>query len=237
MNSYLSTKFFLHRLNGLLKLIPVASFIRSKSYSQFWEDRLIFRILINSPGSYVDIGAGAPIWGSNTYFFYKKGWRGITVDPIGFNIILHKIFRPRDQKYQALVSSKSDEIVFYELIPWELSTTDPTVAAVKIKNGATIFRERSMPTISLKKIYDLNSIKRPSILSIDVEGAEMEVLLSNKWETYCPDIVCIEELNNPLDKSLIRKFLEKYNYTLEVYNGVSSIYTWNESKHLKKNFC
>lgn len=193
----------------------------------------MFRLLKNSSGSYVDIGAGTPIWGSNTYFFYKKGWRGVTVDPIGFNISLHKIVRPRDQKYRSLVSSESSQIEFYELIPWELSTTDVNMVLSRIKNGAIIFRKENISSIQLSQIYDANPPKRPAILSIDVEGAEMEVLLSNNWERYKPDLICVEELSNPLDKSKIRDFLKTHNYSLMVYNGVSSIYSWNQSKHLR----
>lgn len=192
----------------------------------------MFRLIKNSLGSYVDIGAGTPIWGSNTYFFYKKGWHGITVDPIEFNINLHKIVRPRDQKYQALVSSKSSQIEFHELIPWELSTTDESIVSSRIKNGATIFRKHKISTIPLSQIYNVHPLKRPAILSVDVEGAEMEVLLSNDWNKYNPDLICIEELNNPLDKSKIRDFLKTHNYSLIVYNGVSSIYSWNKSKHV-----
>jgi FkbM family methyltransferase len=191
------------------------------------------RLIVNSSGSYVDIGAGTPIWGSNTYFFYKKGWRGITVDPIGFNINLHKIIRPRDLQYRALVSSKIRMIQFNELIPWELSTTNAKIASSRVKNGAIIYRKQKISTISLSQIYDANPIKRPAILSIDVEGAEMEVLLSNNWKKYNPDLICIEELNNPIDESKIRDSLRKNNYSLIVYNGVSSIYSWNNSKHLK----
>jgi FkbM family methyltransferase len=193
----------------------------------------MFRLLKNSSGSYVDIGAGTPIWGSNTYFFYKKGWRGVTVDPIGFNISLHKIVRPRDQKYRSLVSSESSQIEFYELIPWELSTTDVNMVLSRIKNGAIIFRKENISSIQLSQIYDANPPKRPAILSIDVEGAEMEVLLSNNWERYKPDLICVEELSNPLDESKIRDFLKTHNYSLMVYNGVSSIYSWNQSKHLR----
>jgi FkbM family methyltransferase len=193
----------------------------------------MFRLIKNSSGSYVDIGAGTPIWGSNTYFFYKKGWHGVTVDPIGFNIKLHKIVRPRDQKYQALVSSKSNQIEFYELIPWELSTTNANIVSSRVKSGAIIFRKQKISSMPLRQIYDLNPLKRPAILSIDVEGAEMEVLLSNDWKKYNPDLICVEELSDPLDNSEIRGFLKKHQYSLMVYNGVSSIYAWNQSKHLR----
>ena len=54
---------------------------RSFTFSQEGEDLLINRILNNkSEGFFIDIGAHHPIRFSNTYFFYRKGWRGINVD-------------------------------------------------------------------------------------------------------------------------------------------------------------
>ena len=41
-------------------------------------------------GFYVDIGAHHPKRFSNTYFFYKRGWSGITVEPNSDAIKLFK---------------------------------------------------------------------------------------------------------------------------------------------------
>jgi hypothetical protein len=43
-----------------------------ENYSDFNEDILIYEILGNNDISYIDIGAGHPIIGRNTYYFYKK---------------------------------------------------------------------------------------------------------------------------------------------------------------------
>ncbi len=223
---------FSQRIEDLMKIFPLASFLRSRSYSQFWEDRLIKRLLTPSIGSYVDIGAGMPTWGSNTYLFYKKGWVGVTVDPIKFNILLHKLMRRRDRQYQSLVSQSIADIPFYELIPWELSTTDSSIADSRIKKGAKVVSNEILSVISLERIYDENQIVRPAILSVDVEGAEMEVLMSNNWDKYSPDLICVEELDNPLDKSQVRAYLSDRRYTFVAYNGVSSFYAWQESNHI-----
>lgn len=221
----------LSNLEDLLKLLPIASLIRSKSYSQFWEDRLISRNIVPEIGSYVDIGAGTPIWGSNTYYFYRRGWAGVTLDPITFNINMQKRFRPRDKQYETVVSSNPETIEFYQLSPWELSTIDSKIAYQRIAAGNKLIAKTYIKPTSLEAIYRENPIKRPAILSIDVEGAEMDVLNSNNWEIAKPDIICIEELENPLSYSKIRGFLTLQDYELIAYNGVSSIYIWKETKH------
>jgi len=86
--------------------------------------------------------------------------------------------------------------------------------------------------MTLEKIYDENPMKRPALLSIDVEGSELSVLKSNNWVKYLPDIICVEELNNPLFTPEIKLFLSNKGYELAAYNGVSSIYIWTKSEQL-----
>ncbi len=54
------------------------------TYSQFGED-LIVRYLFDSLGiarpTYLDIGANHPKFSGNTFGFYKRGSRGVLVEP------------------------------------------------------------------------------------------------------------------------------------------------------------
>ena len=213
----------------IIKTFPLLSLIRSKSYSQFWEDRLLARLVSDKIGSYVDIGAGNPVWGSNTYLFYKRGWKGVIVEPIMLNIRLQKLIRRRDHQFRALVTDSLAEMEFFQLRPWELSTTIKETALSRISKGAILVRRDKISTITLSEIYKLKPISRPAILSIDVEGSELEVLKSNDWSLYQPDLICIEELDPPIQNSRIREFLEAHNYRLQAYNGVSAIYVWVHS--------
>jgi hypothetical protein len=223
---------FIDTCMNLAKLFPVTSFVRSRSFSQFWEDRLIARNFSNEKGSYVDIGAGSPIWGSNTYYFYRRGWVGVTVDPISFNMRLHRLLRPKDNHYQSIISSDLQKIDFFQLSPWELSTSDEKNATERLTKGARLVSRMVLEPISLEKIYFENPMQRPAFLSIDVEGTEIKVLQSNNWDLYTPDVICVEELTSPLDHSEIRNFLSLHNYNLIAYNGVSSIYQWQNSNNI-----
>lgn len=217
---------------ALIKSLPYISFIRSRSYSQFWEDRLIDRILNKGIGSYVDVGGGNPVWGSNTYLFYRRGWQGVVVEPILFNYRLQKFLRRRDIQIRALVTNSQTQMDFYQLKPWELSTNVYETARSRISEGAALIRKEKIDCISLLDIYRAHPISRPAILSIDVEGAELEVLQSNNWNQFIPDLICIEELTCPIQGSTIREFLEGAGYRLQAYNGVSSIYVWRDSNYL-----
>ena len=49
------------------------------SYAQDYEDLVIEKILPEKHGYYLEIGAYDPTRLSNTFRFYKKGWRGVVV--------------------------------------------------------------------------------------------------------------------------------------------------------------
>ncbi len=68
-----------------------------KSYSQEGEDMILARLFENQQnGFYIDVGAHHPQRFSNTYFFYKKGWRGINVDAMLGSMKLFNKIRSRD---------------------------------------------------------------------------------------------------------------------------------------------
>ena len=64
------------------KLSPLYDWFGKRSYAQSGEDVVVDAILSRQKkGFYVDIGAYHPKVFSNTYLFYKRGWRGICVEP------------------------------------------------------------------------------------------------------------------------------------------------------------
>jgi hypothetical protein len=72
------------------------------------------------------------------------------------------------------------------------------------------------------------SPKDPTILSIDVEGFDLEVLKSNDWSRVIPRVICVEELGNlqPLEDlpSQIQMYLEMQGYILKTRTILSSIF-------------
>ena len=214
-------KFYYFGLSLYLSLNPKITF-----YSQCHEDEFMLRYLPERNGTYIDVGAGQPVRGSNSYYFYKKGWTGHLFEPIQSNINLIKIFRRRDAKYRKLIGETNTKTTFYEFIPTEYSTTVKNVANNLVKEGK-----------KLKSTYELESIRlsdsdielnptQPTFLSIDVEGADLEVLNSIDWTKIKPRVVCIEEVGET--KSLqIKEKLESQGYSLVEDSGISKIYLHN----------
>jgi FkbM family methyltransferase len=193
------------------------------SYSQFGEDAVLQSLVPELPGRYVDVGAGDPIHGSNTYALYLRGWRGVLIDPIRSNTQLAEVLRPGDTVLQAACSNSSGELTFFEFQPYEYSTTSLERVDELAQQGRTPIDSYSVPVVALREIPVVPDLY--SILSIDVEGMELEVLMSNDWEAFIPELIVIEEWMGPLkEKTQVSEFLASRGYNLVAIAGVSSIY-------------
>ncbi|MGE3292565.1 MAG: FkbM family methyltransferase [Geminicoccaceae bacterium] len=159
---------------------------RCGTFSQYGEDRLILA-KYSRPGFYVDVGASHPYRLSNTFPFYLSGWTGITIEPIRVLARSHRRWRPRDVQINAGVGTADAQATFYELFPHVLSTFDSKVAHRYVQEGqAVLVDEYDVP---VKPLNDLLTNKAPArfdLLSIDVEGRELDVLRSLDFGSFRP---------------------------------------------------
>jgi hypothetical protein len=98
------------------------------SYGQYGEDAMIqagFRSKNN--GVYVDVGAYHPVLYSNTYALYKKGWRGIVIDPNPKMKELFASLRPRDTYVSAAIGEEGSA-TYYSFNDGAYNTLDDALA-------------------------------------------------------------------------------------------------------------
>ena len=172
-------------------------------YSQEGEDMVIDRFLdYKKNGFFVDIGAHHPIYLSNTYRFYLRGWRGINVDPMPGSMKIFNKIRPFDINIEVPVSDKEEVLPYYIFNEPALNTFSEEEANKKNNLGNyKITRTIMLKTLTLESILDthLKSGQQIDFLSIDVEGLDLRVLVSNNWKKYRPTLVLIESLHNDDD--------------------------------------
>jgi hypothetical protein len=107
-------------------------FVAKGDSSQYGEEALI-KSTVNHFGSktYLEIGAHQPIKCSNSWKLYKKGWRGLCVDPQENFKINWRIFRPKDIFLPVAISPvESDFVRFFDFERRVnlVSTIDPVFA-------------------------------------------------------------------------------------------------------------
>ena len=76
-------------------------------------------------------------------------------------------------------------------------------------------------------------------MSIDVEGHEKQVLLSNDWQAFRPKVLCIEAtlpFTNELCHQSWNPILTENGYEFAYFDGVNRFYVANEASHLLARF-
>lgn len=203
------------------------------SFSQEGEDLVIDRLLDGKKsGFYVEVGAHHPFRYSNSYHFYKKGWRGICIDPLPGTKTMFNRYRPRDIAIELGVSNSCESLTYFMFNEPALNTFDSKLAAERdSKEGYKVIQKILISTLPLSQILDTQIIPNSGIdfLSIDVEGLDLQVLESNDWDRYLPKIVVAEGLNfnlENLNQDPIYRFLIGKGYYLYAKTGCSIIFEY-----------
>jgi FkbM family methyltransferase len=171
------------------------------SYSQEGEDRVLLSLLFKlhggkhlNDGFYVDVGAHHPYRFSNTCLFYKQGWHGINIDAMPGSMSAFQKHRHRDINLESGVGQKAEKLKFFVFNEPALNTFDENLAKARCNDVWHITSTMDMAVLPLSEILKKNVPKGQKIdfFSIDVEGADLDVLQSNDWEEYRPLVVLAE---------------------------------------------
>lgn len=193
-----------------------------KSYSQEGEDLILRRIFENRRGGfYVDVGAYHPILYSNTYLFYRMGWRGINIEPNPGSMRWFRRYRVHDINLAVGVSDVATDRRYYMFNEPALNTFEEDVANRPTRNEKRVYRtgETVIPVKRLDTILreHLPADQTIDFLSVDVEGHELNVVRSNDWERFRPGCLLVEVLDGDLEeivRSALHRLLKEADYTL-----------------------
>ena len=214
-------------LYTILRLIKNVFARNLDCHGQTGEDKIISGFFLNEDFTYIDIGSGEPILRSNSYLFYKAGKSGILVDPLFSNKILSMLIRPRDTFLQCLVGEFSGVRTFWEFQDYEYSTMKWEVVSELVQSGrAKVKNSKNIKVVTLSKIVEqLKSPEIPWFLSVDVEGADFEVIKSYDFLQNRPRLICIEDhAYAQSGSSKQHEHLTSLNYRLVSQTKLSMIY-------------
>jgi FkbM family methyltransferase len=199
-------------------------FTSKKKYFSFsGVDVILERIFMHQQkGIYIDIGCQHPIKNSNTYLLYKKGWEGINVDLDNDNIDLFKISRSNDDNFNKALSNdiKEVDLYFYHKKS-PINTIDKKTSEFQKANVSSI---KKIKTDTLNNII-LNTKYKDctfDLLSIDVEGHELEVLKGFDITKFSPKVIVVEYLDLNISKLEIKNLNIKDILNTEIYKYLVS---------------
>lgn len=214
-----------------------------KSYSQCGEDMIIdyvFNLLgIKSP-IYFDIGANTPKKLNNTFFFYenRKG-TGVLVEPNPSLSSELKKERPLDEHYNCGIGFNNvEEYADYYMMDWhEFNTFSKEIAYETQENykGRNNIKEVvKLKLIGINQILEKHFSKGLDLLSIDVEGLDLQILKSMNFEKYIPKVICVEtKVGVHQNSSDIADYLVSKGYVLFSQTPINGIFV--HKRYLDKN--
>lgn len=202
-------------------------------FAQFGEDVLLESIFgrEKTDGYYVDVGAFNPIISSNTHAFYRKGWRGINIEP---NPDLFTAFpqkRPDDINLNLAISDRNTVVKFSCDAEYSGIRDEDYLFADRNKEARII----EVETIPLRQVLDAHLPAGQSIdfMNVDCEGHDFKVLRSNDWSKYRPTVVAVEQ-HGPTIAGKVHDLLTENGYCFYCKIGLTLLFILREEsgKHL-----
>lgn len=212
--------------------------LKEKSYSQAGEDKIIQFILdyINKKQalvSYLDIGCNHYKKLNNTYSLYQKGHRGVLVEANPGFIEELKEKRPGDVVLNMGVAGRSaDSMKFYITNADGLNSFDlnSIQEAKKKLEWLQVEKEVNVPVLTMEDIINQYCGKTPDIVSIDVEGLEIDILTGLDFDEHRPKAFIIETINYSTKLQInskredIMEFMHTKRYEEYAFTGVNSVF-------------
>jgi FkbM family methyltransferase len=185
-------------------------------------DQFLEEYIPQKKGYFVELGANDGVSQSNTLFLEKyKSFKGVLIEPSPINYEKCKINRS-DKNFFFLgacvsfnYSQPKVELLYSNLMTITIdghSTIDNPLAHAekgsKFLGGQDVFKF-SAKAITLNEVLNLaNAPKLIDFLSLDVEGAEIEVLGGINYSEFCFKLMLIE--TNKFES--VNEFLIRENY-------------------------
>jgi FkbM family methyltransferase len=204
----------IERTRQRLRQIPGRTGILSEErrYSLYDEELIIRDFFQDRQGGFfVDVGCAWPINASNTYYLEKHlGWKGIGIDAVGDYAAAWQRERPASKFFQRLVTDHSGtEDRFFKSEDTGISSTNADWASGKVFGDRMKVEEVRVPSTTLDDLLDREGVKKVDLLSMDIEGHELQALAGFDIERFRPELVVAEG-----KVEAVQRYFEEHGYEL-----------------------
>jgi len=189
------------------------------------EDQLVWSFFgRKSTGFFVEVGANHPRLFSQTWLLEQNGWRGILIEPQERLCVLLRQERKNSVVWQAACSSpeKTGESLLH--IPGDacgFATLQKNVDDLELHYDHAV----KVKVVTLDKILGEAGNPAIDLLSVDVEGTELDVFLGLDFERHRPKLILLEDKVQSLHK---HRFMAGRHYKLVKRTGFNNWYVPRE---------
>ena len=212
-----------NKIQLYLNLLHKRLISKKKYYSFSGVDVVIENIFRNKKkGFYIDVGCQHPIKNNNTYLLNKKGWKGINIDLDKDNIDLFNISRPYDENINIAISNEIGETdLFFYHKKSPINTINKKISEYQ---NAKVTQIKKIKTDTLNNIISASKYNNSKfdLLSIDVEGHELQVLQGLDFDRYSPDVIIVEFLDLTISKLEIKNQSVENLFKTDLYKFLIS---------------
>lgn len=222
------TTFLISLTPPIVRKVIRAVRLRIKKYHGQWKiDQKIEKYINYNDGYYVELGAVDGIGLSNTlYYELNRNWGGILVEPVPHNFVkcLANRSNVRNKIFCNACVSFEYKDKFVEMVYAHYMSTavgldsdipDPVAHAESGQRFLATTSEKLFKfgavAVPLNELLEkANAPKMIDLLSLDVEGAELEVLKGIDHRIYRFKLMCVESR----DPARITNYLKAFDYEL-----------------------
>jgi FkbM family methyltransferase len=186
-------------------------------HSQYKQDEYLETAIFKGykDGFYVDIGAHDGVSLNNTLYFEKNNnWRGINIEPIKavFDRLVENRTADRNININCAVCNRNGEADFYlnegytEMLSGIIENYDARHLERLMNENTEMSATTQIVKVNTKRletIFDEHAVSHINYLSIDVEGAEFEVIKSIDFTKVFIDVIGFENNYTEVSRPII----------------------------------
>jgi|SRR5581483_1932419 FkbM family methyltransferase len=188
------------------------------SYSQFGEDLLLWKYFGGrKQGFFLEAGANHPTLCSQTWLFEQNGWTGILVEPLTANCEVLRRERPRSRVFQLALGSPEQ----CGRARFSVAAGSDALSGLVLQDGVSRERTEEVEIRTLDQVLTEAGNPKLDFVSLDVEGAELEVLNGFDLPRHRPAVLLIED---HLQRLSVHRWIVGRGYRLVKRTGCNNWY-------------
>ena len=180
--------------------------------------------------TYMDVGAHDPVKINNTYFFYRRGFRGVLVEPNVDMCKLLRAVRPADTTLEAGIGVTAEREADYYVMTesaWNTFSKEEAEHMTRATGGGIkVERVIKMPLLEINDVMTKHFGGAPTFLSIDAEGLHLAILKTIDFKRFRPAVICVETLIAGTKRYIpeIPAFMETQKYVIRGSSFVNTVF-------------
>lgn len=206
--------------------------------AELHEKRLVREFFANKKrGIFVEVGANEPdpVLSQTYHLENELNWSGLLIEPLDYLYKRNCRERSKATSYNVACTSPDKTGVLTLYIPTEDSKEIHGHAGLELEIDHAEkrkIRSRQVDAVTLNTLLNRENIKHIDLLSIDVEGTELDVLKGLDIEIFKPKLILLEDKMVYLNK---HRYLNRHGYCIVRRTGLNNWYVPKENKQTLMN--